>query len=112
MPRGARTDKQATKARKFMCRKSFVSQDGHDYLSGLDVCQRRNEVFERDGGICQSCGVYVSWSRGEMDHIKGGLVGRNDDLDNLRWVCRDCHRQKHVRPQFGKHGPIKEIVIS
>jgi len=102
MPRGAKVDKAETKHRGFMDRRSFVGQDGHEYLRGLDVSKRRDEVFERDRGICQKCGLQVSRSNGHMHHIQGGLIGRNDDLENLQWLCFACHYIHHVRVKWTK----------
>jgi len=110
MPRGAKVEKAETKHRRFMDRRSFVGQDGHEYLRGLDVSKRRDEVFERDRGICQQCvregfepiDSYCSWTLGQMHHRQGGLVGRCDCLHNLEWICWAHHRDKHVRPKWTK----------
>lgn len=102
MPRGAKRDRSATKGRGFRDRCSFVSLDGHDYLRGEDMGLRRNNVFERDGGRCLTCGAWYGEATGHVHHLQSGLVGRCDCFHNLEWSCPKCHRQKHVQTQWSK----------
>lgn len=105
MPRGAKIDRTATAEAHFCDPRSFRSQDGHDYLKGDDIRTRRQEVYDRAKGICEGCRNphRVAWGPGQMHHKQGGLVGRNDDMENLQWVCASYHRSQHVQVQFGKH---------
>lgn len=97
MPRAAHRDEAATAAREFHDPDSFVSSDGHDYLSGYDRTLRRAEVYRRDKKRCWKCGELISWQFGEMHHLKGGNVGRCDCLHNLAWSCGPCHKPEHVQ---------------
>jgi 5-methylcytosine-specific restriction protein A len=62
----------------------------------------RPAVLRRDGYICQLNIEGVCVSRGEplpadqleADHIIECAHGGSDDLDNLRAVCRPCHRRR------------------
>lgn len=47
---------------------------------------KRQQVIERDEGLCQLCGDVGT----EIDHIDGD----SDDLDNLQLLCDDCHNEK------------------
>ena len=107
MPRAAKRDNTETVARNFMDERSFVSLDGHEYLYGDDIGDRRREVYERAKGVCEvrtspHCQKAARWIDGEMHHKQGGLVGRNDDMENLLWSCLPCHRFEHKdrSPQF------------
>jgi hypothetical protein len=52
----------------------------------------RQMVFERDGGICQACGVKSStW---ELDHRQPLIDGGSHDPGNLQTLCQPCHRAK------------------
>ena len=83
--------------------RSFISLgiEPHLVLKGDDVVCQRQRVWHRGKGKCAVCkreiNVLDSW---EMDHKQGGTVGRCDCLHNLQVSCWDCHRKKHVRPQF------------
>lgn len=101
MPRGAKIDKAATKPARFENPFSFIGKDGHQYLEGADRRAHRRPVWERDGRRCVQCGKYVKFQEMEMDHRKGGLVGRCDCLTcnrhgdgrgNLQTMCSECHR--------------------
>jgi hypothetical protein len=46
---------------------------------------RQQQVWERDGGLCVSCGKAAD----EIDHRDGP----SDKLTNLRLLCKPCHHQ-------------------
>lgn len=89
-------DIQATQARGFEDKRSYVTPNGREVLCGKDKAARRLEIFERDRGRCFSCGKLVFWSQGEWHHVRGGLL-RDDRLENGRWSCRRCHSRQHVQ---------------
>ena len=73
-------------------------------LYGKDMEALWEAMYERDKGRCQKCQVYVSrYSndslQAEMAHIKARGAGGSDTLDNVRLLCRACHRREHV---YGK----------
>jgi hypothetical protein len=98
-------DKEATKARKFMNPKSYVSSRIHpetshpcQYLKGKDVEIVRMVIFEREKGRCFNCGAYYGWDYGEMHHKLGGLGPQRCFCEeNLTWSCRRCHTNAHAR---------------
>lgn len=110
MPRGAKKDTAVTKLLfrngLFLDRRSFVSLHGnepHLFLKGEDVSAQRLRVWYRSKNRCAICKkefVFEYYDEWEMDHKQGGLVGRCDCLHNLRIVCPECHRKKHIHPQF------------
>lgn len=54
----------------------------------------RQLVLERDSGICAMCGTGEEpW---EADHIHPRSKGGPDSLENLRTLCKPCHR-KHTK---------------
>jgi 5-methylcytosine-specific restriction endonuclease McrA len=58
----------------------------------------RQEVVERDGGLCVFCGAPGA----EIDHV----AGPSAELTNLRLLCRDCHRrvtETHLVPLRPEH---------
>lgn len=117
MPRGASRDLAVTRLLRenkiFLDHRSFVSlpsvEDGkpHLYLFGDDKVRQCQKVYERDAHMCQAGKPqhfineyifgedYRAISKGEVDHKKGGNVGRCDCLHNLRQVCGAWHRWKH-----------------
>jgi 5-methylcytosine-specific restriction protein A len=59
--------------------------------SGWEETRRRNQVLERDGFMCVSCGAVSDL---EVDHIMPRASGGTNDLSNLQTLCADCHRAK------------------
>ena len=97
-------DRDRTDAAKFADPRSYWTNDGHEFLFGADVGNRRREVYERDGGMCQTrgCGKWVSWEGAQMHHRRGGLVGRCTCMHNLEIQCPKHHALEHVRVKWGE----------
>lgn len=66
----------------------------------------RQVVFERDGGICQHCGIVVTLETCHIDHIQSGKLGTNQ-IVNLRTLCRRCHV---LRQDFRHRGMIAKAL--
>lgn len=65
-------------------------------LKGKAIEELRRQCFERDKGICQTCGFYAPlegfWTeRGHMAHERHRSVGGADVLDNVKWRYPRCH---------------------
>jgi hypothetical protein len=96
----------------FLDKRSFVGHGldmiPHLFLKGNDIGPQRDRVWLRSGQKCKSCKARLGWvaddsySDWEMDHVQGGNVGRCDCLHNLQSLCVNCHRNKHVKPQWTK----------
>lgn len=72
--------------------------DGYDAAARRVPPERRAEVIDRDGGKCVLC----EKPGDEIDHI----AGSNDDLSNLRLLCRGCHHEvtaSHFMPIAEQH---------
>ncbi|MEM8626967.1 MAG: HNH endonuclease signature motif containing protein [Pseudomonadota bacterium] len=55
----------------------------------------RVKVFQRDGGLCQVCGVKIDVStRWDVDHELSLENGGSNDPENLRLICVPCHKAK------------------
>lgn len=53
----------------------------------------RREVFRRDGGKCNKCGIVAS--KWDADHVLPvHLGGGGCDLSNFQTLCKDCHKVK------------------
>jgi hypothetical protein len=101
-------DKEATKAKNYHSRYSYVSRRIHEgtnhgceYLSGFEDCTiRRRAVFERDGYLCVDCKRVVlpepvpSWYPMAAHLAHGGhtKISRCWCMENLKTKCHDCHR--------------------
>jgi 5-methylcytosine-specific restriction endonuclease McrA len=73
--------------RLYRARKAGVESDGHSRL----------EVFERDGGVCQMCGVVLDPENWHQDHIIPISAGGPDTLDNVQASCPPCNHRKGSR---------------
>ena len=95
MPRFTKVDREATKARKFQDKRSFIGVNGCEYLRGKDVGPRRQKVIEIYGEQCRNCKkVFMI----EADHIFPKWSGGCDCIENWMPLCAHCHRCiKHAR---------------
>jgi 5-methylcytosine-specific restriction endonuclease McrA len=59
---------------------------------------RRQQVFERGGGMCEHCGGAMS----EVHHIAGRGGDDPHRLDNLAGLCSACHRRAHAEPEWAR----------
>lgn len=108
-------DRERTAGARFQDKRSYWTNDGHEFLFGEDVRARREEVYERDKGRCQEhirqgrfLGCHVSWHQAHMHHIQGGLVGRCSCMHNLEILCGECHRAIHPRPRWTAREPVAQ----
>ena len=76
-------------------------------LQGKARQRRKQELYDREGGLCQGCGkpfpltvedkngkqVFDYFRCGHMSHIKSQGAGGGDELENLMYHCFWCHRQ-------------------
>jgi 5-methylcytosine-specific restriction endonuclease McrA len=61
--------------------------------------QRRREVWERGGGICEHCGAFEMT---DVHHIEGRGGPDPHRLDNLVGLCRRCHEDAHRNPEWAR----------
>ena len=69
-------------------------------LKGDAMLKLRLDMWDRDTGRCCDCGEQVSWfdtgeRTGEMAHIRSRGANGSDTLENVRLLCRRCHRNSH-----------------
>jgi len=57
--------------------------------------QRRQQVYERGGGVCEYC---LSAPMGEVHHIAGRGGTDPHRLSNLIGLCSECHAWAHANP--------------
>jgi len=62
--------------------------------------RKRDAVARRDQYTCQVCGRITD--EGDADHVIPLSKGGTDDLRNIRWMCRPCHRDKTMRERGAK----------
>ena len=72
------------------------------YWSGYEarpgMADLRPLILERDEGVCQNCGIMVTSSTAEIDHIRPVRRYKRPinatTLDNLWTLCKNCHQEK------------------
>jgi len=67
-------------------RNAFLLIGGYHALGRQMNARTREQVVNRAGGKCQSCGQDGT----EVDHISGN----SNEADNLQLLCGACHREK------------------
>lgn len=65
-------------------------------LSPSGLRTQRKRVWLRDGRRCVMCGALLDLAEAEIDHRIPRSRGRDDSMENLQTLCRDCHRGKHA----------------
>lgn len=104
----ARRDAAATKARKFLDKRSYVAIGGKVYLFGKDVEPLRRACYERSMGWCEmwrftgdgsrKCERAISWVRFVMHHEPPYSNGGWDHLDGVQAICQQCDEWRHRGP--------------
>ncbi|WP_408480569.1 HNH endonuclease signature motif containing protein [Paraburkholderia graminis] len=62
------------------------------------VWEHRKIAYERYGGTlppCELCGKHITWQTAHIDHKDENRA--NNDLDNLRHLCRVCNVTRTVQ---------------
>ena len=72
-------------------------------LWGDAIDMLRRECWERDRGVCQSCGISTYWEARfdgdpqafDMAHGKSRGASGSDAIDNVETYCHECHMREH-----------------
>lgn len=81
--------------------------------------KRKTVIYDaRSRGLrnCPLCNRVLNWNNyqqpdsAEVDHILPVALGGNDELENLRVICRQCNQSRGTKPQAQK-GPKHVIDI-
>jgi hypothetical protein len=98
-------DRQATEARRFEDKRSYITPDGREVLYGADWAVRKQELWIRAGGRCERIvgteGEAPVRCRSEIDHPHHKVKrskGRDDRLEALEGLCELHHSLAH--PEF------------
>jgi hypothetical protein len=110
MEESMKADVMATRAAKFKDSKSYIAKDGRHVLHGADWTSRKRELWERCGGRCEVwleiIGIPAFRCQAEAQdphHIIARSKQRNDELSNLKAVCRRHHEMLDERqPRWTK----------
>src|ERR1700688_491067 len=94
-------DVSRTEEAWFHDKRSYITHAGLKFLFGADVRQLRQDVYVRDEGKCQKCGELTLWNYGHLHHVKHRGQGGADNMENVIWICRDCHASEHLKVRFG-----------
>ena len=60
---------------------------------------RRQQVWERGGGVCEHC---RNGAMGSVHHVAGRGGPDPHRLDNLKGLCEPCHRRSHAEPEWAR----------
>lgn len=66
------------------------------YKSAEYATNRRHR-FERARGRCESCSTPLLPGEWECDHVVALKDGGGNNIENLRVLCKPCHRSKTRR---------------
>lgn len=77
---------------------------GDNWYHGYEWKKLRREAKRELDYRCQQCG---STECLELDHIVNRARGGADTLENVQWLCRDCHRVKSSREASERRGRFR-----
>lgn len=64
-------------------------------LNAREMAELRHQLFARTNGLCEKCFTFAGWYEGQAHHVIKRSHGGSDSLENLAWLCADCHRKEH-----------------
>jgi len=64
-------------------------------LNAREMAELRHELFARTNGLCEKCFKFVGWYEGHAHHRIKRSQGGSDVLENLEWLCPNCHGREH-----------------
>jgi len=104
-----KVDEASTAEAGFLDNRSYITLTGKEYYFGDDWKRTRAYVFVRDGFRCtwvlpsgERCPADFRTSKLDPDHILSRGKGGDDRESNLRTLCREHHRARHVHPMWTK----------
>ena len=64
----------------------------------------RTEIYKRDNGTCQYCGIKYTTNQLSIDHLIPLSLGGRDEITNYVTCCRSCNSRKSniSLPEFAK----------
>lgn len=75
----------------------------HERGYGREWEQLREQILERDHGLCQPCLKLNHTTAGnQVDHIVQKSEGGTDHPSNLQTICGPCHRAKTSSESGGR----------
>ncbi len=51
----------------------------------------RRKLRERDGNVCNMCGIFFTKIASTIDHIQPTSRGGTNNISNLQLLCRPCN---------------------
>jgi len=73
----------------------YILTRDESYLSiRTFTLNQKQEVYEKQNGICIKCSKKYPFEEMEGDHIKPWSEGGKTLIDNLQMLCKDCNRRK------------------
>jgi hypothetical protein len=80
------------------CQQTHKWNNKYNKISEGDILSEgymRRYITETKGYKCEDCGCGSTWNNKpitlQLDHIDGN--SDNNSLDNIRWLCPNCHTQ-------------------
>ncbi|MDA3920387.1 MAG: HNH endonuclease [Salinisphaera sp.] len=74
-----------------------VRDRSHRFARNLVPALTRRELFHRDGGLCLYCGVKMSFSQMQIEHVLPRSKGGQHRWRNVVSTCEPCNRYKDDR---------------
>ena len=87
----------------------FRRSGGHSYRPGVRFS--KDNVYARDRGECQYCGVSVSRTQATFDHVVPRRLGGKLTWDNAVVACRGCNQRKGGRTPEQARMRLRNIPV-
>ena len=88
-----------------------------DYMKPKTVVRfSRSNIYLRDNGECQYCGVAVNGRQATLDHVQPVSKGGRTTWENCTTACGPCNSSKsdntHIKPKIKPYKPDYYELIS
>lgn len=66
-------------------------------LNGTHTLDEINELFDKQGGLCNCCREVLTDKNKHLDHIMPLALEGSNYIENLQWLCQFCNSSKSDR---------------
>ena len=79
----------------------MLIEEYREYLKSEDWKERRKEMLDEAGHVCEDCGMYANL----LHHLNYDNLGIEELYNDVLPLCHNCHMERHGKSdEYGDYG--------